>query len=205
MIDMNDFYEARNSIYCYPNSNVLKNKLNIMDATKLQKVETQLVLIKLYELRQKGITGDFSPRHLIGIHLFIFGDLYPFAGVLRTENIAKDHFRFAEWEFIEEELNRLSRLLQSENYLAGLSKEDLAKRLAYYLSELNVLHPFREGNGRTIREFIRQLALKNGYRFNLTKISAQDMLEASIKSIIDDSDLTKLIFECLDEIPKEIE
>lgn len=197
---MNDFYEARNSIYCYPNSNVLKNKLNIMDATKLQKVETQLVLIKLYELRQKGITGDFSPRHLIGIHLFIFGDLYPFAGVLRTENIAKDHFRFAEWEFIEEELNRLSHLLQSENYLAGLSKEDLAKRLAYYLSELNVLHPFREGNGRTIREFIRQLALKNGYRFNLTKISAQDMLEASIKSIIDDSDLTDLIFECLDEI-----
>lgn len=201
---MNDFYEARNSIYCYPNSNVLKNKLNIMDATKLQKVETQLVLIKLYELRQKGITGDFSPRHLIGIHLFIFGDLYPFAGVLRTENIAKDHFRFAEWEFIEEELNRLARLLQSENYLAGLSKENLAKRLAYYLSELNVLHPFREGNGRTIREFIRQLALKNGYRFNLTKISAQDMLEASIKSIIDDSDLAKLIFTCLDEIPKEV-
>ena len=89
---MNDFYEVRNSIYCYPNSNVLKNKLDIMDATKLQKVETQLVLIKLYELRQKGITGDFSPRHLIAIHLFIFGDLYPFAGKFRTENIAKDHY-----------------------------------------------------------------------------------------------------------------
>ena len=191
---MNDFYEVRNSIYCYPNSNVLKNKLDIMDATKLQKVETQLVLIKLYELRQKGITGDFSPRHLIAIHLFIFGDLYPFAGKFRTENIAKDHFRFAEWEFIEEELNRLTRQLQAEDYLAGLSKEDLAKRLAYYLSELNVLHPFREGNGRTIREFIRQLALRNGYRFNLTKISAQDMLEASIESIIDDSKLAKLIF-----------
>jgi len=201
---MNDnFYEARNSIYCYPNSNVLKNKLDIMDAAKLQKVESQLVLIKSYELRQKGITGDFSPRHLINIHLFIFRDLYPFAGVLRTENIAKDHFRFAEWEFIEEELNRLSRQLQAENYLAGLSKEDLAKRLAYYLSELNVLHPFREGNGRTIREFIRQLALKNGYYFNLAKISAQDMLEASIRSVIDDSDLASLIFECLDEIPKE--
>ena len=197
---MNDFYEVRNSIYCYPNSNVLKNKLDIMDATKLQKVETQLVLIKLYEKRQKGITGDFSPRHLIAIHLFIFGDLYPFAGKFRTENIAKDHFRFAEWEFIEEELNRLTRQLQAEDYLAGLSKEDLAKRLAYYLSELNVLHPFREGNGRTIREFIRQLALRNGYLFNLTKISAQDMLEASIESIIDDSKLAKLIFECLDEI-----
>ena len=137
---------------------------------------------------------------MIAIHLFIFGDLYPFAGKFRTENIAKDHFRFAEWEFIEEELNRLTRQLQAEDYLAGLSKEDLAKRLAYYLSELNVLHPFREGNGRTIREFIRQLALRNGYLFNLTKISAQDMLEASIESIIDDSKLAKLIFECLDEI-----
>ena len=137
---------------------------------------------------------------MIAIHLFIFGDLYPFAGKFRTENIAKDHFRFAEWEFNEEELNRLTRQLQAEDYLAGLSKEDLAKRLAYYLSELNVLHPFREGNGRTIREFIRQLALRNGYLFNLTKISAQDMLEASIESIIDDSKLAKLIFECLDEI-----
>lgn len=194
-----NFYEARNSIYCYPNSPILKNKLNIMDAKKLLKVETQLVLIKLYELRQKGITGDFSYQHFISIHQFIFGDLYPFAGQLRTENIAKDNFRFAEWEFIEDELIRLTNSLKKENYLAGLSKQELAKRLAYYLSELNVLHPFREGNGRTIREFIRQLALKNGYLFNLTKVAAQDMLNASIKSIYDDSTLSNLILSCLEE------
>lgn len=198
-----NFYEARNSIYCYPNSHILKNKLNIMDADKLQKVETQLVLIKLYELRQKGITGDFSSQHLISIHQFIFGDIYPFAGMLRTENIAKDHFRFAEWEFIQEELDRLTNQLKKENYLANLSKEALAKHLAYYLSELNVLHPFREGNGRTIREYIRQLALKNGYLFNLTNISSQDMLQASIKSIYDDTDLSKLIFQCLDKLDSQ--
>lgn len=63
------------------------------------------------------------------------------------------------------------RELKNENYLKGLNKEELAKRLAYYLSELNVLHPFREGNGRTTREFIRQLALKNGYKLNLKKVS----------------------------------
>lgn len=123
--------------------------------------------------------------------------------MLRTENIAKDHFRFAEWEFIQEELDRLTNQLKKENYLANLSKEDLAKRLAYYLSELNVLHPFREGNGRTIREYIRQLALKNGYLFNLTNISSQDMLQASIKSIYDDTDLSKLIFQCLDKLDSQ--
>lgn len=197
-----DFYDVRDSIYCYPNSNILKNKLNIQDAEKLKQVETQLVLIKLYELRQQGITGDFSKEHFIAIHQFIFGDIYPFAGEFRKENIAKDNFRFAEWQYIEEELERLCNLIKKENYLIGLSKEDLAKRLSYYLAELNVLHPFREGNGRTIREFIRQLALKNGYLFNLTKIASQDMLEASIKSIYDETDLSNLILLCLEEFQK---
>jgi len=195
-----DFYDVRDSIYCYPNSNILKNKLNIKDAEKLKQVETQLVLIKLYELRQKEITGDFSKKHFISIHQFIFEDIYPFAGEFRKENIAKDSFRFAEWQFIDEELERLCNLIKKENYLSGLSKEDLAKRLAYYLAELNVLHPFREGNGRTIREFIRQLALKNGYLFNLTNIASQDMLEASIKSIYDETDLSNLILLCLEEV-----
>ena len=78
-----------------------------------------------------------------------------------------------------------------------LPKEKLAERLAYYLSELNVLHPYREGNGRTTREFIRELALKNGYILDLRKVSPKDFLNACIKSIVDTSDLTNLIHECL--------
>ena len=88
--------------------------------------------------------------------------------------------------------------LKDENYLSNLSKNELAERLAYYLSELNVLHPYREGNGRTTREFIRELALKNGYVLNLSKVSPSDFLSASIKSIVDTSDLSKLIFQCLE-------
>lgn len=76
----------------------------------------------------------------------------------------------------------------------------LAKRIAYYISELNVLHPFREGNGRTIREFARQLALKNGYLLNLTKVSPREMLEASKKSVIDTTDLESIITRCLENI-----
>lgn len=95
-----------------------------------------------------------------------------------------------------------------ENYLnnwkkkiiwSGLDKKNLAKRLAYYLAELNVLHPFREGNGRALREFIRQLALKNGYLLNLQNVNPKDMLNACIKSVVDTGDLEVVLGKCLEK------
>ncbi len=194
-----DFYEKRNSNYCYKNSNTLINKLEIQDEKLLHKYEAKITAAKLLALRQKGIIGNFDIAHLNNIHTYLFEDIYPFAGKFRNENIAKGVFRFAEWEYIEPELQRLLEQLKNENYLKGLSKEELAEKLAYYLSELNVLHPYREGNGRTIREFIRELALKNNYILNLSKVSPKDFLNASIKSIADTTDLTKLILTCLEE------
>lgn len=194
-----DLYEQRNSNYCYPNSNTLINKLDIKDDKLLQKYEAKITAAKLLALRQKGIIGNFDVEHLNAIHTYLFEDIYSFAGKYRNENIAKGVFRFAEWEYIEPELQRLFKELKNENYLADLSKEELAERLAYYLSELNVLHPYREGNGRTTREFIRELTLKNGYNLNLSKVTPQDFLKASIKSIADTTDLANLIFICLEK------
>ena len=194
-----DLYDKRNSNYCYKNSNTLINKLNIHDEKLLHKYEAKITAAKSLALRQKGITGNFDMEHFKEIHRYLFEDIYPFAGKLRDENISKGEFRFAGFEYIEQELKRLLMELKEENYLEGLTKEDLAKRLAYYLSELNVLHPFREGNGRTTREFIRQLALKNGYRLNLGKVLPQEMLKASIESIIDTTHLEKLLNECLEK------
>lgn len=196
-----EFYEARNSIYCYENSDVLINKLNIKDNKKLQEAEEKIVAMKLYILRQNKNIGDFSKEHFLNIHKFLFEDIYPFAGKTRKENIAKGFFSFAEWEYIDEELNRLFDKLKSDNYLRNrTTKGELSKDLAFYLSELNVLHPFREGNGRTIREFIRQLAYKNGYLFNLKNISSDEFYEASVKSTIDAGDLEKVIYKCLEKI-----
>ena len=195
-----NIFNQRHSNYCYNNSNVLINKLNITDNKKLQIYEAKITAAKLLSLRQKGIIGNFDVEHLNSIHKYLFEDIYPFAGKFRNENIAKGIFRFAEWEYIENELNNLLTKLKNENYLSGISKEDLAYELAFYLSELNVLHPYREGNGRTIREFIRELALKNKYILNLSKVNPKDFLNASIQSIIDTSFLTKLIFECLESI-----
>ena len=196
---MEEIFKDKGSIHCYPNTNVLINKLNIKDGSVLAKYEAKITAAKSLALRQKGITGNFDIEHFKEIHRYLFEDIYPFAGKLRDENISKGEFRFAGFEYIEQELKRLLMELKEENYLEGLKKEDLAKRLAYYLSELNVLHPFREGNGRTTREFIRQLALKNGYKLNLGKVLPQEMLKASIESIIDTTHLEKLLNECLEK------
>ena len=194
---MRNLYEG--SKYCYENRGTLINKLDIRDYKQLEKYEAKITAAKSLGLRIKGITGDFDKKHYISIHKYLFEDIYPFAGEFREENIGKGEFRFASFEYIEPELDRLLNELKQENFLAGLSKQELAKRLAYYLSELNVLHPFREGNGRTNREFIRQLALKNGYVLNLKNTLPQEVLDASIKSVIDTTDLEKIIEEMLEK------
>ena len=192
-----DLYEARNSIYCYPGSDVLINKLNIKDNQLLSEAERKIVLTKSYELRKNSKIGDFDLNHFLEIHKFLFEDIYPFAGKFRNENIAKGYFSFAEWQYIEPEIKRLFDKLKEENYLQGRSREELVKGLAYYLSELNVLHPFREGNGRTIREFIRELAFFNGYILDLQNTTSDELLKASVDSIADTKELEETLNRCL--------
>ena len=197
---MSDLYEARNSIYCYKNSNVLRNKLNITNNCLLEEAERKIVLAKLYDLRQNKKIGIFDTKHFTSIHRYLFEDIYPFAGLFRTENIAKGNFSFAEWEYIEDELELLLEKLKKQEYLKNSKKQEIAKWLAYYMAELNVLHPFREGNGRTIREFIRQLAFKNGYVLDLQETEPQHMLNACIKSVIDTDELEQILYKCLKKI-----
>lgn len=193
-------YETRDSIYCYKGSNVLINKLNIHDNKILKQAEEKIVAAKLFILRQNTMIKNFDVNHFKGIHKFLFEDIYPFAGKFRTENIAKGFFSFAEWEFIEDELSNLLKKLNASNNLKNLKRDEFVKAISYYLSELNVLHPFREGNGRTIREFIRELCYVNDYLFDLQKIEPEDFLNACIKSVVDTSELEKLIDESLVKI-----
>lgn len=143
---MRDLYEPRNSKYSYEDSEVLINYLDIHNTKDLLYYEAKITAAKSLGLRQRGITGNFDKAHYLSIHQYLFEDIYPFAGKLREENISKGEFRFAQWEYVEQELGRLLEQLKQEKFLEGLDKEKLAKRLAYYLSEINVLHPFREGN-----------------------------------------------------------
>ena len=192
-----ELYEARNSAYCYKGTNVLINLLNIRDNKTLQRAESRIVATKLFELRKNEMIGNFDVEHFIKIHKFLFEDIYPFAGKFRTENIAKGYFSFAEWEYIDTELRKLLEKLHKSNLLKNDTRAELVKDLAYYLAELNVLHPFREGNGRTIREFIRELAYKNGYLLDLQKVEPSEVYDSFLKSVIDTTDLENVIDKCL--------
>ncbi|MGN1392501.1 MAG: Fic/DOC family protein [Succinivibrionaceae bacterium] len=175
----NSFYEyEHDNFYCYKNSNVLKNLFNIQDPDKLQQAEREISSLRIAELMKTPLIGNFDLKHLKDIHKAIFGDIYSWAGNLRTVNISKGN-QFCISTFIEQEINKIFLKLKNENFLNNLSKNDLAIRLAFYLGEINAIHPFREGNGRTQRLFIYYLALHNGYELNFAKISKKDMIEAS--------------------------
>ncbi|MCD8373668.1 MAG: Fic family protein [Oscillospiraceae bacterium] len=184
-------------IYCYPNSDVLINKLGIRDRDKLHSFERRLTMLRLSELLDRPIIGKFDLEHLKRIHGYIFQDIYEWAGQLRTVDIAKDNM-FCNVKFIEPQAEVIFGNLRAENYLLGFDEDTFVKRLAYYFSEINALHPFREGNGRSQREFIRSLALHNGYIVSFAKTSAEDMISASKKSFLCNyEEMERLFAKCV--------
>lgn len=183
--------------YCYPNSRTLKNKLNIHDFDRLWEAERRLVKYREVELLNAGINGRFNFEHLKRIHAYLFQDIYDWAGEVRMVDIAKGNL-FCRCFAIEAEAERIFGELRQEKYLRNKKAGDFAKRLAYYLAEINALHPFREGNGRTQREFIRQLAYQNGYFLSYAGITQEEMIKASKASFkLDYEPMEKLILNHL--------
>jgi len=170
-------------IYCYPESDVLINKLGIKEQEKLLTLERKLTMLRIMELIDKPIVGSFDFKHLQKIHEYIFQDIYEWAGQVRKVDIAKGNM-FCNAKFIESQAEEIFGNLKKEKYLEGLAKDVFIKRLAYYFSEINALHPFREGNGRSQRELIRSLAIKNGYIISFSKISEEEMIKASQESFL---------------------
>ncbi|RWZ58759.1 cell filamentation protein Fic [Halobacillus fulvus] len=189
-------YGSGSSRYCYAGTDVLINHYDLMDDRQLQAMETILSTQRLSELQEKPVDGDFDLRHLQRIHEYIFKDLYPFAGEIRTENITKDGFSFAQARFITEASKPLFDQLISENWEV-MNRSELAEKLTYYMSELNVLHPFREGNGRSLREFIRCLALEAGYTIDWAKVPREKVFQASVESVYDSTHLQQIIEQSL--------
>lgn len=170
-------------LYCYPGSSVLKNKIGIRDLERLHEMERKLTMLRILELLDKPVRGAFDLKHLQAIHAYIFQDVYDWAGELRKIDIAKGNM-FCNAMFLSEQAEEIFGKLKAEDYLHGLDEDNFAVRLAYYFSEINALHPFREGNGRSQREFIRCLALHNGYVINFVNADKDEMLEASRKSFL---------------------
>lgn len=164
--------------YCYPHSSVLKNKLGITDAGQLRVAEREITSLRISSAKLRPIKGAFDLVHLRAIHRYVFGDIYEWAGEIRWVNIAKGNV-FCAAQFIEAQANELFSRLKQEAFLGAAAAEEMPVRLAYYLGEINVIHPFREGNGRTQRLFIEYLAQRNGYAVDFSNVTDKEMIEAS--------------------------
>ena len=170
-------------IYCYEGSDVLINKLGIHDAGTLAAAERKLTGLRLLELMRQPVQGDFDLQHLCCIHRHIFQDLYAWAGSLRDVDIAKGTL-FCKAEYLDAESARIFNALGRERTSGRMPPETAVKTCAYYFSEINALHPFREGNGRAQREFIRELALTEGYIIEFYRVTEEEMLYASRESFL---------------------
>ena len=180
--------------YCYEGTEVLINNFGIKDYDQLQKVERDITLLTLSKMEKRPVAGNFNLQHLQKIHYRIFKDIYPFAGKIREVDISKGSSLFCSAQFIKNASDELFNKLKKERFLKGVNKEQFADRAGYYLGEINAIHPFREGNGRTQREFIRTLALKNGFEIDWERIKSKEMIEGSIKSMyLHHKDLAALI------------
>ena len=173
--------------YIYPETNILRNLLEIDDLDRLQQFEAVSTAYRISELRLSPIAGSFDTAHLQRIHHHIFQDVYSWAGQFRTVDIRKEgEFWFCRHEYIPEALAELFDKLKAENNLRNRDPHEFA-RAGYYLTELNAIHPFREGNGRAQREFIRELGLRARLSVDWTRATRDEMYSASIAGFRGDS------------------
>lgn len=198
MFSRYEVYTTVQSIYCYPDSDVLKNRLNIRDHAELKQAEEEFVAVKQLVLLQDPIKGRFTMNHLLRIHRFLFEDVYPFAGRLRREQISKGDTLFYPPNLIERELRRVFREIHEREMLREKEPQAQLRHLSHVMAELNIIHPFREGNGRSIRELIRCMALMYGLFINWGNTDRDALMDAAVASVDDDMAFCDVLKQCLE-------
>ena len=172
-------YDAAPDPYCYPGTTVLINRLHLLDQTQLDAFEAEITMQRAAEPFPNGRLGY---RHYCAMHHHIFQDVYAWAGKIRTVRIAKDSSMFCYPEHIDAEMRKLFASLRSENHFRELSASAFSRKTSHFLSELNAIHPFREGNGRTQLALLTLLAERAMHPLLLKKLDPHAMLAAMVTS-----------------------
>ena len=162
--------------YLDPAWAILKNKVHARTQSELGTAEAEFVHVRTLELVAQPVQGSFDLPHLQAIHQHLFQDVYPFAGELRTLDIHKGDDPsggFMPVSRLRDAAAHVFGELAKENHLRGLDTDTYVGRLGHYLDEVNHLHPFREGNGRTQRLFFSQLAGEAGHTIDWTQLTPE--------------------------------
>lgn len=179
-------YAATDDPYCYSGTSILKNRLGLRDPAALTAFEAMITAQRADEPLP---TGGFDEDHYRAIHRHLFQDVYDWAGEIRTVRIGREGSWFCYPEYIETEMRRVFGELADENLLRDFTAEDFARKAAHFLSELNAIHPFREGNGRTQNSFLFMLADHAGHPMGRDRLEPDRILRAMIASFGGDEGL----------------
>jgi len=169
---------------------VLKNLANIEDENVLLIYESLKVSKRLEELHTNPIS-IIDSSSLLEIHRHLFQDVYEWAGKVRTVNISKDGKPFFEGERFQMGFRYIDSLIVEFDKINNENQKAICEKLAEILDNINFLHPFREGNGRAQREFIRTLAFQKGYTLNLNPPNNKNIYNQYMEGTIN-SNLTIL-------------
>ena len=161
--------------YLIRGSTCLINRLGITDTQSLNEAEAAISEVAFAELIAKPIEPTFNLEHLCSIHHYLFRDIYQWAGQLRQTEISKGGQLFLPYRNIEDVSAEVFYQLQKDHFLCELDITEFAYKAAYYLGRVNMIHPFREGNGRVQRIFFDQLAELSGYAFQWSGVSGEQM------------------------------
>ncbi len=197
---MGNKYQYLDPELLYSNKNgVLHNIEKIDDEKILIAFESFKVSKRIEELSEKPIEIKDS-NSLLTIHHYLFQDVYEWAGKVRTVNISKDGKPFFEGEKFNMGFKFIDNLISEYRSLNKTNRKEIAYKLAEILDTVNYLHPFREGNGRTQREFVRILALEKELHLNLNPPDSKNIYERYMKGTIESNlnILNDLIFELIE-------
>jgi cell filamentation protein len=183
-------YAAFADPYCYPGSDVLRNRLDIRDAAALAAFETEITAVRAEEPLPKG---RFSVTHYCAIHRHLFQDVYAWAGKFRTVRIAKGGNSFCFPEYIAPQMSILFAAMRRNRYLRSRDGNAFTDGATDFLTELNHIHPFRDGNGRTQLAFMAALSDQAGHSLNFDILDPDEMLAAMIASYHEDKRPLRLL------------
>ena len=165
---------------CYEGTACLINKFNIRDSSQLAEIEARISFAKASELEQHPLPGAFDFEHYKAIHRFLFEDIYVWAGQIRTVDMSKKGTSFTKVSEIEKDAVACFKRLKSRDYFTGMDFDDFVEEIVDFYCTTNILHPFREGNGRTQRAFITQLMRNAGYEIDFSEIDRDELMIATI-------------------------
>jgi cell filamentation protein len=182
--------------YSDPVTGVLYNKLGLRSTAALEAAEREITHAALILLDESLVSSSYDLSHLQEIHNRIFGDIYQWAGQIRTVAIAKGAM-FCLPQYIDSSAAVIFRELHDDDCLRGMHHDAFVERLAYYLGEVNALHPVREGNGRAQRAFFGQLARDAGFTLAWQHLDPVRNVEASAATMRGDPEPIRKMLDAL--------